>query len=387
MGFQFFREECYAKVRSQAAPSTNKRSPLGGRGKASAREIVAEAIRTDGASPHVRFPAVPTCLFGLNVSQLPAWIEGLEQLASHVEVKTKKGFRKQRSDTPILIGVVASFPQAADDNNELYVEWRAKTLDFMQRHYGTGLVAVLEHQDESFGHIHAFVGNHGRSVKPLHSGHGAAILSAEKNESKKTQADAYKAGCRALQDLYSAEVGAACGLARVGPRRRRKTRAEWQAEKQVNDASATATIRARKSVEESESKLALLRLAIGTQRKQELRLVESQARMDVALLTLRNEMRENDQLRANIKIEVAEKAHLIQALGEEKRTMRLMRDAIDKKAAALVDIFKLLPSALQRKLSDVFNIKTREPTGVIPENARVAPHISSHRPRKHQGPT
>jgi hypothetical protein len=134
--------------------------------------------------------------------------------------------RKQRVDTPILLGAVASFPQPANESNCAYVEWRDRTLAFFRQRYGAHLVAVLEHLDEAHGHLHALVANDGASVKPLHAGHAAAM----KMTGPKPRSQAYKAAERALQDEFHAQVAAPCGMARVGPRRRRLTRAEWQSD-------------------------------------------------------------------------------------------------------------------------------------------------------------
>ena len=94
----------------------------------------------------------------------------------------------------------------------------------MRQRYGPHLVSVLEHVDEAHGHVHALVANRGASVKPLHAGHAAAM----KLVGPKPRSDAYKAAERTLQDEFHAQVAGPCGLARVGPRRRRLTRAEWQ---------------------------------------------------------------------------------------------------------------------------------------------------------------
>ena len=54
----------------------------------------------------------------------------------------------------------------------------------------------------------------------------------------KQQSDAYKSGGRRFQDEYHKAVSIYSGLARIGPKRRRIARDEWQAEKQKNDSIA-----------------------------------------------------------------------------------------------------------------------------------------------------
>lgn len=243
MGFQFIREECYAKVRSQGAPTGKKGNARRQRGKISAREAIAEACRLPNASPHVAEPLLPRCLAGLQADELPIWLEQLEDCARAVMVKSSRGMRRQRSDTPILIGTVASYPAKANDNDPLYVQWREKTLAFLTARYGTKLISVLEHTDEPYGHVHAFVSDAGRTVKPFHAGHAASLLAAGSGAPKKAQSEAYKGGVRKLQDDFFLQVGSQTGLARIGPRKLRKTRLEWQAQKTNNRVVALALLK------------------------------------------------------------------------------------------------------------------------------------------------
>jgi hypothetical protein len=226
-GFQFFREECFSRVRAQGAPSTRTGKPARSRrppGRLSAMDIIAEAARYAGATPHVAAPQPPRVLYGLGPDDLQVWYARLCVLADAQRTPVGNRLRKQRVDTPILLGAVASFPQPANESNCAYVEWRDRTLAFFRQRYGANLVCVLEHVDEAHGHLHALVANQGASVKPLHAGHAAAM----KLTGPKPRSQAYKAAERGLQDEFHVQVAGPCGLARVGPRRRRLTRAEWQ---------------------------------------------------------------------------------------------------------------------------------------------------------------
>lgn len=254
MGFQFIREECYATIRSQAAPSGKHGKARTGRGKLSAREVIAEAIRADGAAPHVSAPQPPRSIYGLEANELPLWLDQIESMALDVKVPTSHGERRQRSDTPILLGVVASYPAKADETDPLYILWRKKTVEFFKQRYGSALISVLEHTDENFGHLHAEITNRGMSVKSLHAGHSAMLDSAKRGETKKIQSDAYKKGARKLQDDFYKLVGVESGLARIGPNKRRKTRSEWQAEKQSNLASAIGLLKANECLHEAAKK-------------------------------------------------------------------------------------------------------------------------------------
>lgn len=238
MGFQFIREECYARIRTCGAPSNRTTSNIRSTGKRSAREIIEEAIRAPGAAPHVGVPNEPRCHHGLAGRSLLKWLDLIERQADKVTVETKKGLRKQRSDTPILMGVIATFPAQANDKDASYVEWRERTIEFFKKRYGSALISVLEHTDEAFGHLHAQVTNNGMSVKTLHAGHREALKAAKCGATKKAQSEAYKNGARQLQEEFYKDVGVRSGLARIGAGRQRLTRAQWHAEKQSNAATA-----------------------------------------------------------------------------------------------------------------------------------------------------
>ena len=268
MGFQFIREECYARVRAQAAPDGKKGASRAGRGKISAREVIAEVVRLPGASPHVLTPTAPRILYGLDTEELPLWLDQIEAMALDVKVDTVNGPRRQRSDTPILMGVIATYPSKADENDPLYIVWRSRVLEFFKRRYGSNLVSVLEHNDERFGHLHAEITHRGMSVKTLHAGHEAMLESASRGESKKEQSAAYINGARILQDQFFKEVSVESGLARTGPKRRRMTRAQWQAQNQAAGAAALSILCANESIRASgEAALASTRLVKNAQRE------------------------------------------------------------------------------------------------------------------------
>ena len=252
-GFQFLRQECYASVRSQAAP-TKSGGKRPGSGKRSARDIVAEAIRAPEAAPHVPHPQPPRVLHGMEADELPIWCEQLEVVARDQTVPMRDGkARRQRSDTPILMGMVASYPGPADEGDPAYVRWRDLTAAWSLERYGDAVVSILEHTDEPHGHVHVLVASRGRSVKPLHAGYTASQAALDAGGTRKEQGIAYAAGCRALQDDYHAQVAIPCGLARIGPRRRRLSRPEWVAEQAANEAAAQAIEKARAETAEIEA--------------------------------------------------------------------------------------------------------------------------------------
>lgn len=311
-GYQFIREECYAKVRGQGAPTgiAGKARDAGG-GKLSARDVIAEAIREIGAAPHVNAPAPPVCLHGESAADLMTWYDQVEACAADQRSTTKTGVEKrQRSDVPILMGVVASYPGKADEGDEMYVAWRAQTLFFLKQRYGDHLASVLEHTDEEHGHIHAIVANRGKSVKSLHAGFSAMQKAASEGEPKKLQSIAYQTGGRALQDAFFDQVASRVGLARLGPKKPRLTRRAWLAQQQANEAIA----RAHLSAQAAQKRVEAAKIAVREDAQkvdQRSRLVRAQeARVQAAEVAVRAQIP---------KIAAAEAARKNEAIERQKR--------------------------------------------------------------------
>lgn len=338
MGYQFFHEDTFALVRGQAAPTRKGKGPRAavgegvqqasndqgagaGRGnktagsvKRSAREIFEEAIRASAdAASHVQAPKPPRVLAGLELDELPAWFDGLVKQAHEVQVPMRDGkMRRQRSDTPIMLGAVASYPTAANEDDPLYRRWRELVTSFARKHYGDRLVSVLEHVDEAFGHIHILVANDGQSVKPIHAGHAAAAQKATEGQSKKLQGEAYHEACRELQDAFHAAVGARVGLARIGPRLQRLTRAEWQATKRNNEAQARAELEAREAIDQAAKKAQQLAVRDADLRAREAALAQR-------VQKLRAVEQDLDARASKVKTREAEAAKLFEALTPDQQ--------------------------------------------------------------------
>lgn len=117
---------------------------------------------------------------------------------------------------------------------------------------------MIRHEDEAHNHLHAYALPPDRAMKAslLHPGQVAksAVLSAgprlgEDQKSVIKRSDhAYKAAMREWQDGYHQAVAVPCGLTRLGPAKRRLTRAEWQAEK-VQARALQATIERARAVQ------------------------------------------------------------------------------------------------------------------------------------------
>lgn len=254
-GFQFFREEAYAIVRGQGRPTTKTGRPSRGVNrsavKASASEVIGEAVRAEGDHPHVSKPQPPRVLHWIAADELADYWTQVEDLAKQQKVAMADGKqRRQRSDTPILIGAIATYPGRANDDDAEYVRWRELAVAFMKRRYGERILSIIEHVDEKHGHLHCLVADKGRPVKALMAGHGAQLEAESAGKSKKEAAQAYADASRALQDAFYDEVGMPAGLTRQGPGKRHLPRAAWNAERA--QARSVARALARKEAEERE---------------------------------------------------------------------------------------------------------------------------------------
>ncbi|MCX8999563.1 plasmid recombination protein [Rhizobiaceae bacterium BDR2-2] len=217
------------------------------KGNASGRStgfIFAEARRDPDASVHVANPALPVVVYGVDVDE----VERRHNVAADLARTTPKGGKPKRirQDQHTLITVVASHhftvEEVRDDplRRRDLARWESLTVRWLKAQYGDQLVSVLRHEDESHWHLHAYVlpSSPDMRASALHPGQWAKaeIMQAgaaggEDSKAVNRRGDrAYKAAMRLWQDSYYETVAAPCGLTRLGPQRRRLTRAEWKAE-------------------------------------------------------------------------------------------------------------------------------------------------------------
>lgn len=220
-----------------------------------------EARRDPSASVHVANPSPPVGVFGVGVDE----VERLHDAAADVAVTTPKGGkpRKVQKSQHTLMTVVASHPHTMDEvradpgKRREAEEWEQRTVGWLRSQYGDKLVSVIRHEDESHYHLHAYIlpDDPAMRANALHPGQTAkaAVMAAgpaEGEDSKglnKRGDQAYKQAMREWQDSYHETVAIPCGLTRLGPQRRRLTRAEWQAE-QVQARALKTTIERAKAV-------------------------------------------------------------------------------------------------------------------------------------------
>ncbi|WP_414900432.1 hypothetical protein [Rhizobium cremeum] len=245
MSFQFIHMTAYSRKGD-------------GKGR-SASYVFNEARRDPAASVHVANPAPPVVVFGVGVDE----VERLHDAAADAATMTPKDGKPRRiqKSQHTLMTVVASHPLSMEevrgdpDKRREAEEWEKRTVAWLRSEYGDQLVSVVRHEDESYYHLHAYVlpADPAMRAAALHPGQvaKAAIMAAGPAKGEDVKAvnkrgdQAYRAAMRAWQDSYHETVAIPCGLTRLGPQRRRLTRAEWQAEQTQAKALKTTIERAR----------------------------------------------------------------------------------------------------------------------------------------------
>lgn len=208
-----------------------------------------EAERRPGSCPHVPNPAPPELVFGM---ELAALRQHHDTLAENARMTLANGkTRKIRADQNTLFSVVLSFPgEMASADPEAVRDWERRSVQWLKQEYGSRLMTVVRHVDEAHPHLHAYglADDPEMRVALLHPGYAAKAESLAAGEDNKAGDRAYKDAMRAWQDRYWNDVGLACGLARLGPGKRRLTRKEWHAEQTAHKAVRKA-LRAKKHVD------------------------------------------------------------------------------------------------------------------------------------------
>lgn len=219
MAYQFVHVDTYAKQRTAA-------------GRWGMRDIVGEALRKDGACPHVANPIEPIVLYG-DADVMTA----IEELEADAAVAVDSLGRKLRKDSQILLAGVASFPVPVAELSSVaaqYVRWRERVIAFLKEEYGDCLFSVLQHgEDEIFPHLHFFArapkdGNRlelGALHPGRHAAHDRKLPAAERRR-------LYRDAMQRYQARFFEKVGKPSGMTPTGPRKRRLTREQWKSEQE-----------------------------------------------------------------------------------------------------------------------------------------------------------
>ncbi|MFB2567273.1 plasmid recombination protein [Rhizobium sp. IMFF44] len=222
--------------------------------------VLAEARRDPAASVHVPNPSPPVVVYGVGIEEVEAMHDTAAD-AARTAVKGGGTARKLRQDHKTLHTVIASHPYTMDEIREDPAKrkeaeaWEKRTIAWLRSRYGNDLKSVVRHEDESHYHIHAYVVptadpemralRHHPGVTAKRAVMSAGTPDADKKALSKRADAAYKAAMREWQDAYHEAVALPCGLTRLGPQRRRLSRAEWQAEQTQAKALKTTIERAQ----------------------------------------------------------------------------------------------------------------------------------------------
>jgi len=319
-------------------------------------QVLAEAIREAKFSTHIDDPKPPTIIYGVDLPTLKTLHdEMLDQRKVEVKMKGKVRYRAIRKDRNTLMTVISSFPvRIADldkdgtgETRRMYEKWKKLNTHHLKNLFGAKLKTVIEHTDEEFPHLHAYIlpdDDPGAFANALHPGEVAKAGAAEKAKSEgltgetinKVANKVYQAAMSSWQDDFYEAVGAPCALTRDGTKRTRKTRARWQAEKIA--AKATADV-----IEKTQTETKALEL--------EARALRTQSD------TLDNAEDENQAARKTIEEDRAIIARDRQKLNEDRKRLNADRakfkKTIDKVKDGIQHIFDVVADKLGISIAGV----------------------------------
>ena len=220
--YQFLHHETYSIF-----PSKNKKQFM---------SVAREFMREPYSCPHVPNPKPPIIVYGVNAYEAEAVVR------KRVEKAKDKLGRKLRNDAQVILSGVCSLPpeiykRDLDFGTKVTEKWINDNLRYLKKKYNENLLSVIAHFDEGepiHPHLHFIVSipdtdkNGEANLMYIH----APIFARQNAEGgRKNKYDAYKKSYRELQDEYYKDISSNYGLSRLGPRRQRLSRSEYQAQK------------------------------------------------------------------------------------------------------------------------------------------------------------
>lgn len=349
VGFQFAHIETFSRS--------------GGRNnKLNIAEIISEARRSPEACQHVENPKNPITVYGCDFDELLSRHDTMIKQTQETLSNGKK--RALRKDTCSLFTCVISHPATPEEcreNPEIKSDveaWAKDTVkwlrDDIEKRGGT-LDAVIMHTDEAHVHLHAYGLHNSGHADHLHPGKlakKAAAKAAVENGLDKKAANtigdkAYVQAMREWQDSYSETVGLTHGLTRLGPARRRLSRADWMREKaavkSVQQAKKLATeviVNTQKAIKDHEERKIAAEKAIVTAEEHAKNTIHEAQGAALKLL---------DEAQQEVK-RVRSLGIWLRMLWDGLRISRI-RKALSIDAKRLVDIERNRSAELQRKLT------------------------------------
>ena len=185
--------------------------------------VLSEMKREEGFTSHLEQVNAPQVLYG-SISDLERSIERYEAEFKTTDKNGKE--KKLRKDACILLAGVVSLDRA---DEEIWDEYKTKSIEYLKNKYGENLKCVVEHTDETNPHFHFYVvGNQKQDLNLLHDGK-LAVSKLAKEDKKKLHQTVYTEAMIKFQDDFYTKVSNKFGLSRTGeePRERYKSRPDY----------------------------------------------------------------------------------------------------------------------------------------------------------------
>lgn len=251
MGYQFLHVNVYSR-----------RAGKGKAGGQDVRGIIDEVTRAPEASAHVPDPQPHELVFGCSPLDIPLMCDeyAATMTSTHERKNRKTGkpeqvTRKMREDGLVLMAGVFSCPSEMPIGT--WEEYRDRMVEKLKDEFGDRLKSVVQHNDEKHPHCHFYIiPRPGESLDKIHVGRQALKNGHEQGLSKSKRDLEYMAAMRQWQDSYWNDVSKEFGLARLGPRRQRLNRDEYNAQQHANKQMALAMREAKEQQEQATKQLA-----------------------------------------------------------------------------------------------------------------------------------
>ena len=238
----FCSEKCYA-IKPSAIPN-HVYNPGGETHTPSLDFIIGELNRENSKyTKHIANPIPPTPIYGLHPSRLRELeAEIVEGASRETETYTRRGkthTRAQRKTTPILLVMIAHWPEPGMEPTPKRERWARRVVRLAKSRFGSMLKCVLAHAyDESAYHLHLVVADGGKSMKKHSAGNNwsADLLRRNPKATRKDLAQEYRAGLSAMQQWFHGWAGEAFGHIRSPtPRKRMPKREALTGQKRMLD--------------------------------------------------------------------------------------------------------------------------------------------------------
>jgi len=223
MKSQFMHVELYSREEPAKKTINKNRNHKSDVRTTNVNGVLSEMKREVGFTSHLEQVDAPKVLYG----SIDALERSMERYEAEYKTTDKNGKEKKlRKDACILLAGVVSLDRA---DEEIWDEYKTKSIEYLKNKYGENLKCVVEHTDETNPHFHFYVvGNQKQDLNLLHDGK-LAVSKLAKEDKKKLHQTAYTEAMIKFQDDFYTKVSNKFGLSRTGeePRERYKSRPDY----------------------------------------------------------------------------------------------------------------------------------------------------------------